>query len=349
MDFVNQTPLPAQLKAGAPHGLDRNVRLALLVAKATFVVEANGIARLDAESPLPCLPADEETELGRIPQDDLVRSDDDVFEVALLGAAHAPGGRPVSEVTVSMSLGSIRRQLVVIGDREWPAGPAQVEPFARLPMTWSRAFGGRCEVEIDRGAFVELGEPLNREGVGFDPAPSARHLKNQLGCPEGYPVVPPALRLPNLERPEARIRERSDAPLPTCWAPLSLQSGLHAERFAAEHARRGLEPEDVGDNPVVFHRAHPDWVIPMPARGAAFRLDNATPDGRLEFALPGLRVIADVLRGDAVQTVELAPQRLVVFAEERRFTLSYGKTFRYAAVAESERSLRLRLQEGWYA
>lgn len=348
MELTNATPLAVELKAGAPHGLRFSERLGLIAAKATFRVEPGGAVRLDGDAPLPCFVKDEETELGLLPQDDLVRWDDDVFEVVLLGAAYAPGGRPAPEVVVTMSLGSITRRLVVIGERSWPAGPANVTPFERLPMTWERAYGGQCDVEIDRGAIVQLGEPLNPAGVGFDPEPGAKQLAEHLGCPPGYPIVPPALRLPNLERPEARIQQRSDAPPPTCWATLPMQSGIHALRIAAEQERRRLPPEAVDDNPVAFHRAHPDWVIPMPQRAAAFLLENATPEGRLAFTLPELRVLCDFARGSAVSTFELMPQRLVMLPEERCFTLSYGRTFRYPYLPGEPRSLRLRTERGWY-
>ena len=61
------------------------------------------------------------------------------------------------------------------------------------------------------------------------------------------------------------------------------------------------------------------------------------------------QVLADYQVGDRSGTLELEPQMLVLLPEESRFYLVYRKVFNFQDKPKIERSMRLRLQEGWYA
>ena len=336
--------LASEVEPGQP-------RLGLLTAKATFRF-AEGRTELETQDPLPIFAADEETPLGLLPRDDLLRSDP-AFEVILLGKAHAPGREPIDQMHVALQVGDVRHELMVFGDRIWQGqgedatiGPA--EPFKQMPLTWQRAFGGSCDVLIDVESPVMVADLANRLGRGFDPAPQAEGLCRQLNAPEGFPQFDRTRPLPNVERPDVLIAKWADAPAPACWATVPMDSALHARR-ALE-----LPEEPKGDEEVVlaaglYHRAHPDWVIDLPGRGAPVVLEGLSDEGRVSFPLPGLRVAVDYVLGDRSGSDELAPQLLVLLPEERRFYLVYRKVFRFVFRHGAERSARIWLTDGWYA
>ncbi|HMB93495.1 MAG TPA: DUF2169 domain-containing protein [Rhodothermales bacterium] len=350
MDLVNSTPIPAELLTSSLPGID--VRPAALLAKATFRVEHQAPV-LERQNPRPLVFMDEETDLGLIPRDDLVRPST-TFEVILLGAAYTPDGRPAPATMVSLSVGAVQRQLLVVGDRHWGQGfgqarPTDPVPFERMPMTWAQAFGGATTVEIDKEASVEVMDARNRLGRGFDPRPQAEGIARALESPNGYPVFDETRLLPNLENPQARIMEPDDNPDPLCWATMPPDSGLHAAR-----AVEGLEgPEDFTharllEQEAATYRAHPDWVIALPPERAMLTLQNATPDGRWAFALPPLRVLFDYTNNGRTTTRDLIPQMMVLYPEEGLFTITYRKPFTFPFEEGAERAVRLRIEEGWY-
>lgn len=67
-------------------------------------------------------------------------------ELLVAGKAFADGGNPVQQMTVSASLGTIKKRLKVVGDRFWRgSGFSQVsepEPFTSMPLSYQRAYGG---------------------------------------------------------------------------------------------------------------------------------------------------------------------------------------------------------------
>jgi len=351
MEFVNPTPFPADLSLGEKTEPD-TTRLGQIVAKATYRVADDGSVTIDNQEPMPVLAKDEEAELGLLPRDDMVRVNH-AFEVILLGAAYAPRRRPVEELLVSMSLGDVKRELAVIGDRYWLAGvhsttPTKPVPFDRMPLTWDRAFGGTAEVEIDVDSFVDVCDVRNREGTGFDVAKYAKELGDHLNVPSGFPKFDAKRRLPNLESPLERIKHPDDTPGPVCWATMSLQSGLRARRIDEELAPFPVTTENMILSQELMCRAHPAWIIDLPPPRSRFRLTHASPDGAFEFELPAVRVLADYVSGDKSATLELMPQVLIVHSEERMFTVAYRKRFNFPRRPGVERCIRLRIVEGWF-
>jgi hypothetical protein len=343
MELANPHPITASLTVSELPGF--SLRLALAFAKATFNI-ADGRAVLETQAPRKLLLADTPTPLGDLPRDDLPRADS-VFEVVLLGQAHAPGGRPCRRMRVAMAVGGARRELQVSGDRQWmQAGearyPGEPEPFTLMPLTWSRAFGGTAAVEIDRETFVDLCDVRNPAGRGWDPAPDAEALCRRLKSPEGYPRFDPARLLPNVEDPDAPVTAWEDSPEPACWAPVPTTSSLHARRMIQD----GPDGPLVG--PGVFHRAHPDWVLPeIPEPDALVEVQGVTDGGTWAFALPRLGVQIDVRTGSLTRTMALAPQLLVLLPEESRCHLVYRGLIQVPAADGEPRRARLRADETW--
>ncbi len=347
MELENRTAVPARIDVGSP--LPNGLRRGIATAKATFCFDASGRVTLDTQRPMPLQLRDEAHPLGVLPVDVVPRSDPD-FELMLLGHACAPRGTRATRQTVRMALGERERSIEVYGDRHWQGeGEAATlgapGEFERLPLSWSRAYGGTVDVEVDEESPVEVQHELNAEGLGFDPAPRAAMLAEQLGCPEGYPRWERRRPLPNLEDPKALIAAWGDAPRPLCWAPIPITSGLHHERaFVATSDERGLPSYE--PSPKRHLRAHPDWVLPEPpAPGTKLRLEGVLASGPVELALPALEVHLDYVLGSREAQKQLAPRAMIVFADAMRFTIRYSLPFLVEPPRGEARRARLRLEK----
>ncbi|PRP91110.1 hypothetical protein ENSA5_58470 [Enhygromyxa salina] len=327
----------------------------MVVAKATYLFDPQGRTKLDDQDPIPLLHNDEPTEVGLLPRDDFPRQER-AFEVIFLGCAHAPNQIPVQSLRVVLGLGDAWSELLVHGDRSWlRRGPATsispAQPFVRMPMGWDHAFGGSAEILIDEGAVLEVGDPHNRIGKGFDPEPSARAAAAELRAPAPFPLFSPERALPNIERPNLQISRWSDAPPPASWATVPLDSALQALRtfdLPADHTM----PEDIQAalSPSRWFRAVPEWILPIPPAGAMIYMENLYRWGaQVRVPLPQLRVFADYQVGERAGELELEPQMLVLMPEQSRFCLVYRKIFNFSDADDIERSMRLRKADGWFS
>src|SRR5215831_18332716 len=116
MQLINTTPIPARLEAAEVEDMPN--RIGMLTAKATFRFALDGKVELETQKPFPLFSDDRPTPLGFLPSDAEPRRDQ-AFEVIFLGHAYAPEGRPTEYLPVSLTVGSVRREILVIGDRVW--------------------------------------------------------------------------------------------------------------------------------------------------------------------------------------------------------------------------------------
>lgn len=115
-------------------------------------------------------------------------------EFVVLGYAYAPPNRKVTARSVSVTVGNTRKELWVVGDRQWNSGVSTDPiPFDKMPVTWDRAFGGEGYVP-------------NPVGRGIVP------VKNDAGQS--------ILHLPNVEFPKKLVSSPGDRPLPASFAPI---------------------------------------------------------------------------------------------------------------------------------
>jgi hypothetical protein len=359
MELVNQTPAVAQLDV-AIHD-ENQPRRGMLTAKVSFRIEPSGQVIVDDQDPFPLFAFEEPTELGPLPGDALPRSDDQL-DVVLVAAAYARGGRAAESMHVGMSVGDVSRTMVVTGDRYWNTSGGRPTisrpiPFVRMPMTYAQAFGGRADVRIDLDTVIEVTDPFNPAGKGFDAVASGTSVAESLGVPEGFPRIDYLRMLPNLEHPEHRITRWEDAPAPYCWGTLSPDTPFAHAAFVQRIGLLGQASRDPFEDALLpklamnalTHRAHPDWVIDLPNPGARVTLTGVTPSGRLSFELPQVRILADYVIDDRTGVRELIPQTFVIMPEEMRAYIVYRLGFTVAADPESERSFRLRLEPGWFS
>ncbi|HJL14392.1 MAG TPA: DUF2169 domain-containing protein [Sandaracinaceae bacterium LLY-WYZ-13_1] len=189
-------------------------------------------------------------------------------EVLVSGSAHQPGGRMGPTLPVRVEIGGIDKQLYVIGDRRWERGvPTEPLPFAQMPLSWERAFGGE----------------------GFDPNPRGRGYA-PIEDAEGRTVHP----LPNVENPDRLVRSPKDRPEPAGFGAIDF---TWPQRFklAGTYDKKWLETrfpgfaEDLDWR--IWNLAAPDQQREAPFRGDEhFRLHNLHPEHPLlEGRLPGVQ------------------------------------------------------------
>jgi hypothetical protein len=345
MNFTNTTPVPASFLVSEIAG--KPARFGMVVAKATYRFDAGGPFDLDSNDPFPIFPADVPTPLGLLPRDDLPRNDP-AFEVIVLGQAYSPRGRAVGQLRVHLRVGNVERDMIVFGDRLWQSGGniGSPKPFTRMPLTWERAFGGSADILIDLDSPVTVADPTNRLGKGFDHTQSVEGLRQTFTPPNGYPQYDSTRPLPNLEDPAALISKWDDVPRPICWSTVPLDLGLHAVRsIDPVETHKVLSGTSVRS--ALFHRAHPDWVISVPPVEAVVVADGLTAEGPFAFAIQKLRVLVDWIIHKEHGTSELVPQMLVILPDQKRYYLVFRCLVDVAFHPEVERSVRLRLAEGW--
>lgn len=370
MNLFNSTPVVARALVN-PSRHEGARGIGALTAKATFRFSRRGQVELDTQTPFPLFGQDLETPLGPLPAERMAHRAGK-FEVMLLGHAYAPQGRAVGELTVALEVGAERREMVVSGDRLWVTGHGQAPaltrpvPFERMALGYERAFGGTCQVQIDDHTLVDVFDPINRRGRGFDARAWAHSLGAMLGAPAGYPrLIDDQRAAPNLEHPSARISSWEDAPEPVGWAPAYPDISVHhldtlrresararareGQGAAAESPSVSSQPDPKPDPDALYYRAHSDLVMKLPAMGARVRLENLLLDAPVvELPLPRLRVIADYVVYGRQGERDLRPYALVLLPDERAFYVCYGTTFTFEPGPANERAFRLRTATGWF-
>lgn len=272
--LVNSTPYAA----ARCFARDRNgVETWVVVVKATFVIGSRGVPALATSQPEVLLTP---VYRGAPGSSSLLREAElapakPATDLLVLGHAHAPRDRPVTEIDVAVEVGSWSRRLRVFGNRIWRARlghatPSAPEPFTRIALTWENAYGG---IDFDADPSGQVRERCNPVGVGF--ARDARHLDGR--------------RVPNVEDPDAllssgnrRPRPAGLGPIARDWSPRIELGGTYDRQW--EEEQRPLPPADFDDR---FYQCAPEQQQLTGLRGGEpVRLVNLTPDGVRTFALP---------------------------------------------------------------
>lgn len=222
-------------------------------------------------------------------------------EVLLAGSAYAPGGE-VRACAVRVQLGAIDKTLHVFGDRVWRDGEAsEPAPFAAMPLTWTRAYGGPRFADNPLGRGAEKAE-------GVWPLPNVEH-------PASPSVHPGEARTP-----------ASFGPVDFAWPQRQRKLGTYDARWL-ETSYPGLA-DDV--DWTAFNAAPEDQWSPDFFRGdEAFTLTNLHPRVPvLTGRLPGLRARAFVTQrqADGAETfaeVALRCDTVFFFPEADRVALIF--------------------------
>jgi hypothetical protein len=254
---------------------DRNGAEVWLVAlKCTFDINPDGTTTISAEQPPVLRVPEYHGEPGRSSikyEADLVLTKP-TSDVLVVGHAHAPAGRPVTQLEAGFRIGPLQKSLRISGDRFWGSvGPSAPESFVSMPLVYERAFGG---VDLKSAHPERDWEWRNPVGTGFAVA-----RDNLTGT-----------ALPNIEYPNDMVNGWKDRPRPAGfgaiaahWQPRVAFAGTYGDTWMAE--RQPLLPDDFDDR--FFQCAPQDQQSPGFLRGGEpVTLHHLSPFGELRFTLP---------------------------------------------------------------
>ena len=200
-------------------------------------------------------------------------------DVLLNASAWAPGGRGARRVPVGVAIGAWSKAFEVVGDRTWEGGgvlhPGPTQPFASMPITYDRAFGGtdsRSENPAKHAAFMP-----NPVGTGF-------HKQLRREWVVGTPLPNTEETGRTVERPEGAYRPMSFGPIGRHWDPRRGYAGTYDQHWIDEVFP--FLPADFDDR--YFQAAPPDQQLPKPRAEQRVTLLNLTPVGRREFVIPAI-------------------------------------------------------------
>jgi hypothetical protein len=231
-------------------------------------------------------------------------------DIVLSGSAHAPDGEPTTELDVGLKLGPMEKRLRVFGKRLWNFKRVlskryvitDARPFVKCPIRYSRAFGG---TDQSTGEFCDQ----NLIGTGF----YSPKTKTKLA---GRP-------LPRIEDPRRLIRNPKDHPPPAgfgfyhrAWQPRAAYAGTYDETWRVERSPRLPENFDYR----YYNGAHPDLQAKGYLRGdEPVELTHLTPEGRLQFNLPGVVPVCRLQpKGeDEADTIAMNLDTVFIASDER--------------------------------
>ncbi|WP_051711306.1 DUF2169 family type VI secretion system accessory protein [Andreprevotia chitinilytica] len=210
-----------------------------------------------------------------------------VGEVLLNGTAHAPEGKPVAAMAVSLKVGTLEKTLRVVGDRTWSYGLlpfyriSKPKPFTSMPLDYAHAFGGK-----------KL--PANPVGIGYSGNPFAAFVGSNQGV------------LPNIENPAQPARlhwRRYDpagfGPINISWTPrMTLLRAMQRPDVRKLTAQSPLPGLSANVDRTLFQLAQPDQRLPgFFSGGEPYRLTGMHPDkAAIEGRLPDLTARAFIQR-----------------------------------------------------
>lgn len=253
----------------------------LVAIKCTFDIRPDGSTEVANQQP-PVVMAPEYVDPAKPAQSslkydmDLVRTKK-TTDVLVSGHAYAPGAKPVEEMDVSLQVGPIQKRLHITGDRLWQGRThSRPIPFVKMPIVYERAYGGMDPATKD-GPNPQWDE-RNPAGTGY--ALSRERIEG--------------LKLPNIEYPDQLVRKWDDRPTPAGFGPICSHwksrvslAGTYDDRWQQE--RFPLLPRDFDDH--YFQTAPVDQQPTEFLSGReTLTLQNLTPNGRVQFQLPQVRL-----------------------------------------------------------
>jgi hypothetical protein len=236
-------------------------------------------------------------------------------DVLVNGNAYAPQERLVREMVVSLEIGRAKKEVRVVGDRQWERAffglkPSSATPFVKMPLIYERAFGGSDHTHRDpKKQGTELRNPV---GVGF-------HVNSDTKMIKGKP-------LPNLENPRFPVNSWSDTPPPTGfghlgrgWQPRIKFAGTYDDQWVKDQFP--FLPADFDEQ--YFQAAPSDQQVPYLIGGEVVRCFNMSVSGTLVFAVPEIEVPVVFRFRDREVKPEVRLDTLVIEPDYSRILLAW--------------------------
>ena len=282
MELINATGMQVGYTMGVDPSAQEHI---VVVVKGTFDFPEKGGDPNLAEEQVPIVEAD--TFTGEPGKSAPINETDYPLrkprcDVLLNGSGYAPGGKPAKKIQVGLKVGPMAKVFNVVGDRVWQSKgmtviPSSPNPFAIMPITYDRAFGGTDDLHPDprkHSAFT-----LNPVGCGYHKQTGAEFI-------DGKPMPNTEEPKQQVSRPNGKYRPMSFGPLGRGWSPRYKLAGTYDEAWLEDTFP--YLPTDFQD---AYYQAAPaDQQIPTPKGGEEIVLLNLTPDGRTAFRLPNVNV-----------------------------------------------------------
>ena len=221
-------------------------------------------------------------------------------DVLLNGHAYAPNGAPTRSMTVELVVGTMRKQLIVHGDRSRLTGlmASSPHPFEKMPIIYERAYGGMREKPDP------CCDPRNLVGIGFHGvASSSSAVKSDY---------------PNVVYPGNENVPAGFGVVARGWKPRIDYAGTFDKAWLA--AQAPLLPLDF--NPRHYQCAPEDQQLPLIEGGETVVVRNMTPQGIWAFRIPKLDVPVLLLYQDRTAPAGLRVDTVLIEPDDRRVTLT---------------------------
>ncbi len=292
----------------------------LVAIKATFDITHGGRLRLADEQLPPVLMPRHFGEPGH----SSLRYDSDLLaakpntDVLVLAQAHAPRGRSVPTVPVSLRIDRLHKELLVHGERLYERGwtgiaTTRPQPFTTRPIRYEDAFGGSDLSDPDpKNHRIDERNPIGR---GF--ARRSSHLYGQRAHAIEYPRGEPAVLGP-----------AGLGPIERAWLPRRKLAGTYDESWA--QSKKPLLPDDYDATFALSAPADQRTENPLTG-GERVELLNMTPDAVLRFELPRLVFGFTTRIGRRRAEHQARMVTVLVEPEERRLSMVWQSLLRVAA------------------
>jgi hypothetical protein len=268
----NRTPYAAARnwirdKAGVHHWL--------VAVKATFDIGSDGKLSLAEEQVPPILAP---VYYGAPGQSSL-RYDSDLLatkpsaDVIVNAQAHAPGGKPVPQLDVTLQVDKLRKTLRVCGPRVYAFNMGfltctAAQPFTTQPIRYEWAYGGIDLSDSDpKNHRIDARNPIGRSFTTRE-----ANLKEQPAHSVEYPAGN-----------AAKTGPAGFGAIDRSWTPRREYAGTYDDKW--ERTKKPLLPDDYDER---FGMCAPADQLPgEPLHGGErVQLTNMTPSGSLTFELP---------------------------------------------------------------
>lgn len=346
---VDYAILPGQDDEGKPI-------FSLLVKRTYDIKPGLALARADKDEKL--RPLDEYYDMGD-PQTSTVKYESDLVpfkshtDVVFIGKAYAPGGVPVTVMDVGIQVeGAGAKVIRVIGNRRcvFQSGRPPLftppEPFTEMEIRYDNAYGGKDRKSNPENPFHF---PSNDMGKGMV-------LKNKRELVEG-------LELPNLEDPRDLLTpEKTILDTPDMWPRQPMPQGLgwfqrmwYPRSFFAGSCPAYVDPGVVTKEEFLgyvqkdhialsrafklpaFHTrflqgASPGLYFPLLKGTETLRLKGLTPEGFLEFRLPGEtpKLVLDI--GFGAKSLDAVIHTVMIRAEDNQVDMVWRGSQPYPGI-----------------
>lgn len=282
-------------------------------------------------------------------------------DVVVIGKAYAPGSTPTQHMLVEVKVGERRKVLSIFGHRECRFRPdadpliTEPAPFEEMEIRYERAYGGRDEKTVPDVPFMY---PRNFLGTGV----VLRNLKE----------VVDGLVLPNIEDPRDLLSpERILIHEPERWhlQPLPQGLGWRHRTWYPRAALLGSYPPFIAAGTITYEEelgllprnyialAKQSRLKPFEAQfnngaahGMIFRelkgdepvvLQGLTPEGRLQFNLPGETPVIGLDTGKGLEQLKAQLHTVSIRSEALQFDVIWRGASVFADYAQMAKMTKL--------